>query len=216
MGASWGAVQVSESPEHKAKPPFDPFAAEPTLDHSSKWFWAMTLQAIVTSVCLIGFWLAQGHSMERTIRLVLLIGIASTWSLALRTIRERLVELMRHWHKASHGLLKKCSESGRHWISVPLSQKNERYIKDSIWKLRIIAAGLTIPFFVMPLVFSFIAIVHSVTDGPIVKEFWAGIAMVTMLGAAIVAGYLHWVLLPKPIRVSGFRRYFPQRNRRRS
>jgi hypothetical protein len=209
---------VDEKTEPTPKNPkgFDPFAAEPTLNDSSKWFWAMTLQAIITTVCLVGFWLAQGHSMERTIRLVLLIGIASTWSLALRTIRERLVELMRHWHKASHGLLKKCSESGRHWISVPCSQEKERYIKSAIWKLRIIAAGLTIPFFVMPFVFSFVAIIHSFTDGPILKEFWAGVAMVMMIGAAIVAGYLHWVLLPKPVRVTAFqRRYFPQRNRRR-
>jgi hypothetical protein len=204
---------VPQTPD--IKPPFDPFAAEPTLLNSGKWFWAMTIQAIITTLCLIGFWLAQGHPMERTIRGVLLIGIVSTWSLALRTIRERLVELMRHWQKASQGLLRRASASGRHWIKAPLTPRNETYIKDSIWKLRIIAAGLTIPFFFMPLMFSFISLALSFTRGPVGKEFWAGIALVTMISAVVVAGYLHWAILPLPVKVSGMQKRF-FRNRRRS
>ena len=63
----------------------------------------------------------------------------------LRTIRERLSELMKHWRKYSMGLVRKASESGLHMIAVPISQAQETYIKSSIWRLRIIAAGLTIP-----------------------------------------------------------------------
>ncbi len=201
------------------QPSFDPFAAPGALSRTSKsWLIATALQALCTCVLLGLAKYAEGHWWERHARLIMLIGIVATWSLALRTIRERLMELMRHWQKASQGLLRKASESGKHWISVPLSEAQERYIKGSIWRLRIIAAGLTIPFFVLPIVWSFIAVFFSMKLGQVAaKDFWVSVAFFTMLSALIVAGYFHWVIVPAPapVRVSTqTRRSFPQRSRR--
>jgi hypothetical protein len=202
-----GRCSVPDKPEPTPNKPkeFDPFAAEPRHAGSGRWLWATGFQALITTALLVADHYAHGHVQERTARLIITIGIIATWSLALRTIRERLLELMRHWQAASRGLLKKCSESGRHLISVKLNDSQEQYIKGSIWRLRIIAAGITIPFFVMPFIWSFISVFMSYNVGPLGKEAWAGIAMFMMVSAFIVAGYFHWVILPAPVpvRVSG-------------
>ena len=199
---------------------FDPFAVEPRPSNSKSWFWATAGQAFGTSILLILFKLCEGHPREQHLRIILIIGIAATWCLALRTIRQRLVELMTHWRAASKGLLRKASESGKHWIATPLNRRQEEHIKGSIWRLRIIAAGLTIPFFIMPFVWSFVSLFVSLRIGPQTENFWAGMALFLMLCAGIVAGYFHWAILPLsspvPVRVFGNqRRVFPARYRRR-
>jgi len=116
------------------------------------------------------------------------------------------VELMRHWRRASRGFLRKASDSGRHLIAAPLSSAQEAYIKGAIWRLRIIAAGITIPFFVMPFMWSLISVGLCFTVGPLAKEYWEGVALFMMVSAFVVAGYFHWVILPVPVRVSGIQR----------
>lgn len=200
---------------------FDPFAVEPRPQTSASWLWATGIQALSTCIVLGLFKLCEGRPWERHARIIVIIAIAATWSLALRAIRQRLVELMLHWQKASKGLLRKASESGRHWIATPLNRSQEEYIKGSIWRLRIIALGLTIPFFIMPIVWSFISIFISLKAGPRMENFWAGLALFLMTSAIIVAGYFHWAILPlraspMPVRVFGNqRRVFPMRVRRR-
>jgi len=176
----------------------------------------MAAQALCTGFLVILNHFAQGHPWERQVRCIVIIGIVATWSLALRTIRQRLVELMAYWQKASKGLLRKASESGRHLIAAPMPDEQKQYIQGSIWRLRIIAAGLTIPFFVMPMAWSFIAMNLSLHVGPLAKEFWAGVALFTMVSAFIVAGYFHWAILPMPVpmRVGG-KRQLTARVRRR-
>ncbi len=114
--------------------------------------------------------------------------------------------------------MRKASESGQHWIATPLNEAQERYIKGSIWRLRIIAAGLTVPFFVMPIVWSFIAVFFSMKLGRnAAKDYWVSVAFFTMLSALIVAGYFHWTIAaaPAPVRVSsGSKRNYPRRARR--
>jgi hypothetical protein len=204
---------MSQAPGTK----FDPFA-EPTLSRTSKaWLWATGFQGLFTALLLLLSIYAEGHRWEFHARLILLLGIVATWGLALRTIRERIFELMKFWHKASTGLLKKASESGKHLISQPLSASQEKYLKGAIWRLRIIAAGITIPFFVMPLLWCLIAAVFSIKIAPAhTKDYWAAISLFTLLSATIVAGYFHWVILPQPVRVSAqTRRYFPVNERRK-
>lgn len=195
---------------------YDPFKQAPDSQISSKaWFAATTAQAIFTTGLLVLYKYGEGRSWETHARLILTIGIVGTWSLALRTIRERLCELMRYWQQASKGLLKKASASGLHWISVPVKKEQEAYIKASIRRLRIIAAGLTIPFFVMPMMWSFISVVLSRIAPVNMKDYWTGCAVFLMLCTFIVAGYFHWVILPRPVpvRVSGLSRRFPPRQR---
>jgi len=198
------------------KPTFDPFA-QTKLDSGSKsWLWATSLQALVTSALVAASYYAEGGPRERPAQLIAVIGIVATWSLALRTIRERLLELMRHWQKASRGLLRKASQSGRHLIAIPLTPSEKKYISGSIWRLRIIAAGITIPFFLMPLMWSFISVVLSVNFAAVnTREYWAGVAVFTLLSAVIVAGYFHWVILPlpAPVRVSALRGTAPRPRR---
>jgi hypothetical protein len=208
--------QKSNSPKS-----FDPFAGLPDYSPSAasrSWFWATALQSVVTMGLLVLAYRARGKAWEKHADAIVILGIVGTWSLALRTIRERLVELMRCWRLYSMGLIRKASESGRHMIVVPLSKAQEAYIKNSIWRLRIIAAGLTIPFFVMPLMWSVIAVVFSMKLGPYARDYWTAAAVFTMLSALIVAGYFHWAILPLPtaVRVSGSqRRFFASRKRSR-
>ena len=210
------------SPGRQTQAPskFDPFAAGPGRYISSKsWLWATAFQALLTAGLLGLAYLAEGRPWERHAHVIMLIGIVATWSLALRTIRARLVELIRHWQRYSQGLMKRCSESGKHLFAEPLSDAHERYIKGTIWRLRIIAAGLTLPFFVMPMLCSFVAAAFWFRLASAnARDNWALVALATMLSAFIVAGYFHWVIMavPAPLRVSGqSRRYFPQRARRR-
>lgn len=202
------------SPEHKeSKPaprPFDPFAAGPHAGQGSRsWFWAMMIQALCTCALLGLSAYAEGKPWEAHARFVVLMGIVGTWSLALRTIRERLLELMRHWQRASRGLLRKASESGKHLLPVPAARAQEEYIKGCIWRLRIIAAGITVPFFVMPFMCAFISVSLACTVGPLAQEYWEGMALFMVVSAFVVAGYFHWAILPlpAPVRTSGSRRW---------
>ncbi|HEY3319081.1 MAG TPA: hypothetical protein VGP72_01195 [Planctomycetota bacterium] len=203
--------------DQKKQPIFSSGLA-PHFAASKSWLIATALQGLTTAALIAVLYLMRGSARESHVRFIVVIGIVATWSLALRTIRARLVELMRHWQQASCGLLKRASHSGRHWIPVPLNEKHDRYIRDTMWCLRLIAAGLTIPFFVMPLVCSAIAVLVAFNVGPLAKEEWAGFAMFTMISAVIVAGYFHWAILPlpAPVRVEGLQRpAFPSRIRRR-
>lgn len=205
---------------NKTKPKdFDPFAGLPDLSKSSRsWMWATVVQSLVTCLLLLLAHYARGKVWERHADVIVILGIVATWSLVLRTIRERLVQLYRHSHAYSQGLIRKASQSGKHWIAIKLTDDQEKYIKGSIWRLRIIAAGLTIPFFIMPLMWSVIAVVFSFKLGhDRARDFWTAAAFFTMFGAAVVGGYFHWAIvpMPAPVRVFGYqRRAFRTRKRR--
>jgi hypothetical protein len=204
---------------NKTKPKdFDPFAGLPDLSQSSRsWMWATIVQSLVTCMLLLLARYAQGRAWERHADVIVVLGIVATWSLLLRTIRERLIQLFRHWQAYSKGLITKASQSGKHLIAIKLTDDQEKYIKGSIWRLRIIAAGLTIPFFIMPLMWSVIAVVFSFKMGEHARDFWTGAAMFTMFGAAVVGGYFHWAIvpMPQPVRVFGHsRRAFRTRKRK--
>lgn len=215
-------MQQDMAPEQPPKNPaprhFDPFAKGADACRGSRsWFWTMTLQALCTCAFLGLSTYAQGKPWETHARLIVLMGIVGTWSLALRTIRERLLELMRHWQKASRGLLHKASESGRHLIPVPLHKAQEQYIKACIWRLRIIAAGITIPFFVLPFVWAFVSVSLAFSVGPLADDHWGVVALFMMVSAFVVAGYFHWAILPlpAPLLVRANQRRYPFHKTRR-
>jgi hypothetical protein len=198
---------------------FDPFAGLPDLSASSRsWLLATIFQSLITCGLLLLARYARGKAWERHADAIVILGIVATWSLLLRTIRERLIQLMRHWQAYSKGLIRKASQSGQHLIAVKLTNHQEKFIKGSIWRLRIIAAGLTIPFFVMPLMWSGIAVVFSFKLGPDgARDFWNAAAFFTLFAAAVVFGYFRWAIvpMPKPVRVFGHQRgVFRKRKRR--
>jgi hypothetical protein len=179
---------------------YDPFVfgeAQPRAARS--WLIATSLQALLTTVLLIVQRFAEGRPYEMHARLIVCMGIVATWSLALRTIRARLVELIVFWRKASVGLLKRASESGRHLVPASINPAHERYIKGSIRRLRIIAAGLTIPFFVMPMMCLFVSVFFFFQKSGLSAENWISFACYMLFSACIVAGYFHWAIVPLPV-----------------
>ncbi|MEI6234649.1 MAG: hypothetical protein WCT04_16460 [Planctomycetota bacterium] len=190
------------------KSDFDPFPAQPRVLGTRSWCVATGLQAVFTCLLLGASHWANGRAYEVHARLIVCLGIVTTWSLALRTIRERLLELISHWQKTSAGMLKKASASGRHFVKMPVNPEQERYIKAAIRRLRIIAAGLTIPFFTLPMMWTFIAAFLSIKRHGSSAENWATAACFMLFSALVVAGYFHWsiVPLPQPVRVSAKRR----------
>ncbi len=187
---------------------FDPFSFDQARARAARsWLIATGLQALFTCALLGASLWAKGKPYEPHARLIVCLGIVATWSLALRTIRERLLELIAFWRKASLGLLRKASESGRHLIKAPMNPAHEEYVKGSIRRLRIIATGLTIPFFTLPLMWMFISAFLSFHRDGSNAETWASAACFMLFNAVIVAGYFHWsiVPLPQPVRVSAMR-----------
>ncbi len=186
----------------KNAPNFDPFALDEARTRAARaWLIATGVQALSTCALLWGSHLAEGGPFEMHARLIVCLGIVATWSLALRTIRARVLELLDFWRKTSLGLLKKASESGRHFIRAPLNPAHEAYVKGSIRRLRIIAAGLTIPFFVMPLMWAFISAFLFFQKKGLSAEQWASIACFMLFSACVVAGYFHWSIVPLPAPV---------------
>jgi hypothetical protein len=185
-------------------PDFDPFAfGESKARATRTWLVATGVQALITSTLLVAQRFAEGKPYEDHVRMIVCLGIVATWSLALRTIRARLLELIGFWRKASMGLLKRASESGRHLIPASINRESELYIKGSIRRLRIIAAGLTIPFFVMPMVCTFISVFIYFRKSGLSAENWFSCACFMLFSALIVAGYFHWAIvpLPAPVRI---------------
>ena len=180
-------------------PNFDPFAPERARGTRS-WLIATALQALFTCALLTASRWADDKPYEMHARLIVCLGIVATWSLALRAIRERLVELITYWQKTSIGLLKKASESGRHLVKMPFNKVQENYLKGSIRRLRIIAAGLTIPFFALPMMWTFISAFLSIKRHGTTAENWASSACFMLFSALVVAGYFHWAIVPLPIQ----------------
>ncbi|HLX61086.1 MAG TPA: hypothetical protein VKX17_07365 [Planctomycetota bacterium] len=183
-------------------PDFDPFAfGESKARATRTWLIATGAQALITSALLIAQRFAVGKPYEDHVRMIICLGIVATWSLALRTIRARLLELITFWQKASMGLLKRASESGCHLIPASINRESELYIKGSIRRLRIIAAGLTIPFFVMPMICTFISVFVFFQKSGLSAENWFSCACFMLFAAVIVAGYFHWAIVPLPVPV---------------
>ena len=183
---------------------------------SAGWLLCTVLQAVLTWGFIGILKISAGWPWEHQARLLVVVAIVATWCLALRTIHARLVELVRYWHAASKGILKKASDSGLHQIPATLKGWQVRYVQHSIFQLRLIAAGITMPFFILP---AFIAAVsvslcwyrgHS--NGGLL-----GLALLAAVSSAIVGAYFHWSILPAPIEVSArVPRYYPVRVRPRN
>lgn len=190
---------MEESP-----PPLSFILPAPPEKGAKSWLLATAGQALLTAA-LLGVQRYFEHTpKEAYARMITALGIVATWSLALRTIRARLIELLNFWQKVSQGLMRKASESGRHLLAhgpVPKSiQRQEQYVKASIWRLRIIAAGLTIPFFIMPAVYSVACLFLSIKS-QLGAEYWVPLGCFMLFMACIVAGYFHWAIMPAPAAV---------------
>ncbi|MCX7806018.1 MAG: hypothetical protein N3A38_12620 [Planctomycetota bacterium] len=149
-------------------------------------------------VCL---WMAQG-SPYAWLRLAaynaLQICIVGMWVSAMRAIRLRIFELKFYAH-----VLKKA---GAAQADAPAAEdyrtalrRHERMadIRDSIWKLRVVATGITLPFFFVPLFAGLLLV--GITLASADKTWW-GSGFALCLAAVFVASYYRWVVVPVPDR----------------
>ena len=167
-----------------------PFAPPAPSAHSARaWLLATAAQAAVTCALMALQHLFENTPKELYARMIVTLGIVATWSLALRTIRARLIELLAFWQKTSRGIIQKSP------ISV---LRHDAYIKSSIRRLRIIAAGLTIPFFILPLFWAIASVFLSISSSHD-AEYWIPPACFMLFNAGLVAGYFHWAIVPLPV-----------------
>lgn len=158
-----------------------------------QWLWATAGQAGVTVLLLAMQRHFEGSPKEMYARMIAALGIVATWSLALRTIRARLVELI--------GIFGK-TQARKRTRGARILKAEASYVKAAIWRLRIIAAGLTIPFFVMPVCFSIMSVFLSIYSR-LGAEYWISVGSFMLFSACIVAGYFYWAIMPTPALVPG-------------
>ncbi|MBI3828243.1 MAG: hypothetical protein HY291_01920 [Planctomycetes bacterium] len=182
---------------------------------SAGWLIATLLQGLLTWAFIGVSELSAGWPWANQARLLVVIAILATWGMALRTIRARLVELIRVWHRK---LVEKSGTGGLGAISKKLLVRQEKYVHATMTRLRIIAAGITIPFFVMPV---FVAVLCFAIAWHSGKNELVSLAVVCSAMAAVVAYYFRWSILAAPVEATeapariAMDRHIPARLRRK-
>jgi hypothetical protein len=155
------------------------------------WMICTLLQGLLTCGFIWLSGLSEGWSWEPHLKALVLVAILATWGMALRTIRARIIELLRFWRGARKG---RAEETDK--------EREERkaairwaIVRGSMLRLRIIAAGITLPFFVLPVFVSAVCVGMCLWKGELDDQF-LGMAMVLSMLAAIVGVYFHWAVVP--------------------
>jgi len=142
------------------------------------------LQALLTSGFLGIERLSKGCLWEHQAKLLVILAIAATWCFALRTIRARIVELLRFLRAAV----------GRAAPQMGLGAQAE-YVRKTTFCLRVIAAGITMPFFLLPLFVSALCLAvcwhQRIPDGHLLA-----LAALLSVVAVIVGAYFRWAIVP--------------------
>jgi hypothetical protein len=181
--------------------PLRPTNSDHTRRRSTQtWLCATALQALLTCGLLLAARCGAGKAWATHAHVIALLGIITTWSLALRTIRARLIELFSFWGEASAKLISLASRpsSVTPRFCVPAC---DTYVRDAARRLRIIAAGLTIPFFTLPMFWTILSAVLSLCPSQKGAEYWLPVAVSMFMASLIVAGYFHWSIVPLPVPV---------------
>lgn len=182
---------------------------------SAGWLIATLLQGLLTWAFIGISELSQGWPWANQAKLLVVVAILATWGMALRTIRARLVELIRVWHRK---LIEKSGAGGLGTLSKKMLGRQEKYIHATMTRLRIIAAGITIPFFAMPV---FVAVLCFAIAWHSGKSELVSLAVVCSAMAAVVAYYFRWSILAAPVEAPeaparvAIDRHIPMRLRRK-
>jgi hypothetical protein len=166
---------------------------------SAGWLITTILQALLTWGFIGISKLAEGFPWEPQAKMLVLVAIVATWCMALRTIRARLLELIRFWRKGSQVLLNKARENAEERPGFGLKSFHKVYVRKSMFRLRIIAAGLTMPFFVLPIFTASLCVALCWYNGRGDFEM-LGMALVLSVLGAVVGAYFHWTVMPAPAR----------------
>ncbi|MCW8131398.1 MAG: hypothetical protein KIS92_13700 [Planctomycetota bacterium] len=159
---------------------------------SAGWFLSTMLQAALTWGFIGLARLSEGWPWERQAKLLVIVAIVATWGMALRAIRARLLELVRSWHK---NLVMKAGGTRLKALPRTLLENHEKFVKGSMLRLRIIAAGITMPFFVLPLFTAALCLALTCTRHTF--DF-VEMACLSSVMAAVVAIYFRWSILASP------------------
>ena len=165
---------------------------------SGGWLIATFLQALLTWGFVGLSKLSEGRPWESQAKALVLVAIVATWSMALRTIHARLLELIRLRRSTALELLKKASESNLQAWPSALKSWQETYVRQSIFRLRVIAAGITIPFFVMPIFSAAVCLVLFWLER---RQDLLNLAALTGICSVIVAAYFRWSIVVLPALV---------------
>ena len=160
---------------------------------SVSWLLCTIFQAILTWGFILLSRLSEGWAWEGHAKVLVLIAIVATWVMALRTIRTRILELLRFWR---HARKPKGTEADRE-REERMEAVRTAYVRGSMFRLRIVAAGITMPFFVLPAFVSALCVGACLWEGVLDGEF-LGFALFLSVLTAIVGAYFHWSVVPLP------------------
>lgn len=158
---------------------------------SVSWLLCTIFQAILTWGFILLSKLSEGWAWEGHAKVLVLIAIVATWVMALRTIRTRILELLRFWHSTRNP---KNMEVDRE-REERLAAERTVYVRDAMFRLRIIAAGITMPFFILPAFVSALCVGACLWEGVMDGDF-LGLSLFLSVLTAIVGAYFHWSVVP--------------------
>jgi hypothetical protein len=114
--------------------------------------------------------------------------------MALRAIRARIQELYRFWRmplKDVPGVPRTMPEP----VAKAVERFQAEHARTSVWRWRLIAAGITMPFYILPFFVSAACVglcwQRSTIDGD-----FLGLALVLSVLAAVVGAYFYWSIVP--------------------
>jgi MFS family permease len=160
---------------------------------SVSWLICTIFQALLTWGFIFLSKLSEGWAWEGHAKVLVLIAIVATWVMALRTIRTRILELLRFWRNARKS---KAGEMDRE-REERLDAARTAYVKSSMFRLRVIAAGITMPFFILPAFVSALCVGACFWEGVMDGDF-LGFSLFLSVLTAIVGAYFHWAVVPMP------------------
>lgn len=167
---------------------------------SAGWLITTVLQALLTWGFIGVARLAEGFPWERQAKMLVVVAVVATWCMALRTIRARLLELFRLLRKGKEAIVEKAARSARAAIPARLRVLQEVYVHKSVFRLRLIAAGLTMPFFVLPIFVAALCVGLCWRQAQQNTGELLGMAMVLSLMSIAVGAFFYWTVEPNPVR----------------
>jgi len=107
----------------------------------------------------------------------------------------------------------KASQSGLHQVPASLKDFQVRYIRQTIVRLRVIAAGISLPFLVLPAFMALVCVCVCIGRGRLDGDL-ACVAFLAVSLAAVAGTYFRWSIVPAPAPAPAAVLYFRSRRRR--
>jgi hypothetical protein len=173
------------------------------------WLAATFLLALLTWILLQFCQTMKGHPLFIHLKVLAMLGMVATWGLAMRAIREKLLELFNVWILGRRKLNQQAMDAGKRRPVREKGNFHSFFFGRSILFLRLIAIGITMPFFFLPLFGAFLGLALGLQYG------WdpTGLILFLLISSilALAVGlYFRWaiVLVPAKARPHGPHYFF--------